>query len=210
MRPISFVLGEVCLISAAKLASSSSVVMAETPPVLSRSKMAGRLRSTCRPSLLGGPGGKGVPCGGGVGVGGTLVGVLVGSGVSVGSWATLTSSSGWLAAMGRYACDSGWGVLSGLDRNDRNDGVLVLVGVAVGIGVGGVFLHAANAHAAAVPNAPAKKRRRLGCSWGAVLPVLGGDSRFDWSGWLSAGGVMVSVWRIPMLYFTMDQHLVII
>ena len=75
MRPIRMVRGDVCLICAAKLASSSNVLTTVTALDSSTSKICGWLRATKRPSLLGGPGGKGVATGVGVGV---IVGVEVG------------------------------------------------------------------------------------------------------------------------------------
>ncbi len=86
MRPITFVCGDVDLICAAKLASSSNVFTTARPRVLRSAKICGSLREIKIPNLLGGPAGKGVAMGVGVGGMGVWVGVALGGvGAIVGS-----------------------------------------------------------------------------------------------------------------------------
>jgi len=79
-RPTIRVSGERAFISARKAGSNSRVLISATLPVATRSMIWGWYQATNRPSLVGGPGGKGVGGGVGVAVGGR---VAVGGGASV-------------------------------------------------------------------------------------------------------------------------------
>ncbi len=89
------------MICATKLRSNSSVLTTVTACVDNTSKICGSLRATKSPSLLGGPGGKGVATGVGVGGGrGVSVG-LGGVGVRVGSGAKAGPAPSGLLTYGK-------------------------------------------------------------------------------------------------------------
>ena len=159
---MSAVPGDVSLICLAKLPSNSNVFTTVTPCVASTSNIWGWFRATKRPSLLGGPGGKGVAIGVGVAVGGLGVAVAFGR----------RRCQGWLGSWGdRHRLGPLHPFRQWAERPDfapvaeGRSTLEPLTCVAVGLGTGDWFRlprpHAARVNAAAPLAARLRKRLLL-------------------------------------------------